>query len=120
MDFASFREFCLALPFTDESFPFDEKALVFKVGGKIFAITDVDTFDSVIVKCDPEEAIELRETYPFVQPGYHMNKKHWNSIMIVPALPQELLTKWVRDSYALVYASLPAKLKKALAAGNSA
>lgn len=119
MDIAAFREFCLALPFTDESLPFDENVLVFKVGGKIFAITDIDTFGSVVVKCDPDEAIELRETYDFVQPGYHMNKKHWNSIMMVPALPDALLKKWVRDSYDLVFASLPAKVRKELAAGSA-
>ncbi|MCC5933880.1 MAG: MmcQ/YjbR family DNA-binding protein [Candidatus Cyclonatronum sp.] len=118
MDIARFRDFCLAFPHAEESLPFDENALVFKVMGKIFAITDIEKWDMVIVKCDPAEAVELRETYDFVQPGYHMSKKHWNSIMIVPELPDPLLRKWVQDSYDLVVASLPAKTRRLMQQGN--
>ena len=112
MDIERFRDFCLALPHTEESLPFDENALVFKVMGKIFAITNIEKWDMVVVKCDPHQAIELRETYDFVKPGYHTNKKHWNSIMIDDALSDSLLEKWVLDSYNLVVASLPAKTRK--------
>jgi len=76
MNIEMFRDFCLSLKDTTEEFPFDESTLVFKVGGKIFALTDIDLFNSINLKCDPETAIELRERYSSVLPGYHMNKKH--------------------------------------------
>ena len=88
MNIESFREYCLSKPGTTEGFPFDEKTLVFKVQGKMFALTDVDAFESVNLKCEPEDAVLLRETYEGVKPGYHMSKKHWNTVTIQSDVPQ--------------------------------
>jgi predicted DNA-binding protein (MmcQ/YjbR family) len=107
MNIEAFRRYCLKKPGVTEEFPFDETVLVFKVGGKIFALTDVDTFESINLKCDPERALELRERYDFVQPGYHMNKKHWNTILITGAVPDSFLQGEIDASYALVAAKLP-------------
>jgi predicted DNA-binding protein (MmcQ/YjbR family) len=112
MNIQDFREFCLSLPATEESFPFDESTLVFKVKGKIFALTDVDLFTSVNLKCEPEKALELRDRYEAVQPGYHMNKKHWNTIQIDGSIPDSILLGWTKDSYDLVVASLPRKIRR--------
>jgi predicted DNA-binding protein (MmcQ/YjbR family) len=112
MNIQDFREFCLSLPGTEESFPFDESTLVFKVKGKIFALTDVDLFTSVNLKCEPEKALELRDRYEAVQPGYHMNKKHWNTIQIDGSIPDSILLGWTKDSYDLVVASLPRKIRR--------
>ena len=109
MNIETFREFCLSLKGSTEEFPFDESTLVFKTGGKIFALTDIDLFDSINLKCDPETAIELRERYPSVLPGYHMNKKHWNTIMMDDSIPDPLILKWIKDSYNLVASGLPGK-----------
>ena len=91
MHIETFREYCLSLHGTTEDFPFGKETLVFKVGGKIFALTHVDPFESVNLKCDPEKAVELRERYPAVQPGYHMNKKHWNTVIMDGSIPDTLL-----------------------------
>jgi len=85
-----------------EEFPFGEDVMVFKVKGKMFALTDVETFSSINLKCDPEKETELREQYGAVQPGYHMNKKHWNTVMIDGSLPDKLLKEWIDHSYELV------------------
>ncbi len=114
MNIEEFRDFCLSLKGTTEDFPFDEQALVFKVMGKMFALTDVDTFESINLKCDPEKALELREHYPGVLPGYHMNKKHWNTVLTDGEIPDPLLKQWTRDSYDLVVAGLPKKLRNQL------
>ena len=107
MDIESFRQFCLAFPDVSEEFPFGPETLVFKVKGKMFALTDLDLFVSINLKCDPDEAIELRERYPAVQPGYHMNKKHWNTILMDNSIPDRNLKEWIENSYQLVRASLP-------------
>jgi predicted DNA-binding protein (MmcQ/YjbR family) len=112
MNIQDFREFCLSLPGTEESFPFDESTLVFKVKGKIFALTDVDLFTSVNLKCEPEKALELRDRYEAVQPGYHMNKKHWNTVQINGSIPDSILLGWTKDSYDLVVATLPRKIRR--------
>lgn len=114
MNIEEFRDFCLSLKGTTEDFPFDEQALVFKVMGKMFALTHVDTFESVNLKCDPEKALELREQYPEVLPGYHMSKKHWNTVLTHGEIPDPLLKQWTRDSYDLVVAGLPKKLRNQL------
>ncbi|MCA1801796.1 MAG: MmcQ/YjbR family DNA-binding protein [Rhodothermaceae bacterium] len=114
MDIASCRDYCLSMPGTTEGFPFDEDTLVFYVMGKMFCLTDVDTFGMINVKCDPEKAIELRETYEYVVPGYHMNKKHWNSIIMKYPVPDHLLKEWISDSYRLVVAKLPKKDREAI------
>jgi predicted DNA-binding protein (MmcQ/YjbR family) len=101
-----------------EDFPFGESTLVFKVKGKMFLLTslneDVLSFNA---KCDPEKAIELRERYDAVQPGYHMNKIHWNTITVDGRLSQQLLREIIDDSYTLVVQSLPKKMKDELNRG---
>ena len=107
MDIESFRKHCLSFSDVTEEFPFGPETLVFKVKGKMFALTDVDLFESINLKAEPDEAIELRERYPAVQPGYHMNKKHWNTIIMDNSIPDRLLKEWINTSYNLVRASLP-------------
>ncbi|WPP50905.1 MmcQ/YjbR family DNA-binding protein [Catalinimonas niigatensis] len=112
MDIESFRLYCIAKKGVTEEFPFGEQTLVFKVMGKIFALTNIDTFESVNLKCDPEQAVLLREQYAEVQPGYHMNKKHWNTVNLNGSVGDKLLKEWIDHSYSLVFNSLPAKLKR--------
>src|SRR5690606_21355899 len=112
MDIETFREYCLSLPGTTESLPFGPEFLVFKVGSKMFALTDIDHFESINLKCDPERAIDLRARYPEVRPGYHMNKRHWNTIEISPRISDQQYLQWIRESYDLVWAKLPGKERK--------
>jgi len=114
MDIESFREFCMSKKGVTECFPFDNITLVYKVMGKIFALTDVESFESINLKCDPETAINLRELYPAVQPGYHMNKSHWNTVVLDGSIPNSLIYSWTEHSYELVVRKLPAKLRKEL------
>lgn len=115
MDFDTLRDFCLSLPETEEKTPFDEDTLVFYVAGKMFCLTSINRFESINVKCDPVRAIELREEYPgVVLPGYHMNKQHWNTVMMGAGLRGETIRQWVRDSYDLVVAGLPKVRREAL------
>jgi predicted DNA-binding protein (MmcQ/YjbR family) len=114
MDIELLRDYCLSKPHVSEGFPFDENTLVFKVGGKMFLLTDLEDAFSINIKCDPEMVPELRERYPCVLPGFHMNKKHWNTILMDGSVSDELLMQWIDDSYTLVYASLPARLRKIL------
>ncbi|PWN05789.1 MmcQ/YjbR family DNA-binding protein [Rhodohalobacter mucosus] len=115
MHIEQFRNFCLSFPGTTEEFPFDERTLVFKVIGKMFALCDVDQFESINLKCDPVQALELRETYPgTVIPGYHMNKKHWNTVFMQHNLPDDLIMEWITDSYNLVVEGLPKKDREKL------
>ena len=108
MTFDTFYDFCISLPHTSEAFPFDEITLVIKVYDKMFALCDIDEFESINLKCDPVEAIELRERYPeIVIPGYHMNKKHWNTIVMDAGLPDDLVKEWIKNSYDLVVAGIP-------------
>jgi predicted DNA-binding protein (MmcQ/YjbR family) len=107
MDIESFRQYCLSFSDVTEEFPFGPETLVFKVKGKMFALTDVDLFESINLKVDPDEAIELRERYPAVQPGYHMNKKHWNTIIMDNSIPDRVIKEWIDISYKLVRSSLP-------------
>ena len=110
----SLREYCLSLPAVSEEFPFDEQTLVFKVKGKMFALTDVDTFASINLKCEPERAVELREQHDSILPGYHMNKKHWNTVLLDGSLGDRLLKEMILDSYRLVVAGLPKKVREEL------
>lgn len=114
MNIEEYRDYCLALPATTEGFPFDEKVLVFKVCDKMFALTNVDEFKSINIKCNPEIAIELREKYPAVQAGFHMSKKHWNTINIDGSISTKLLQEWIKDSYDLVVAGLPKKVREGM------
>lgn len=107
MNIEEIRDYCLSLNGVTESFPFDEVTLVFKVGDKMFALTSLDGPLSINLKCNPERAIELREMHDAVQPGYHMNKTHWNTIMVNGSIPTPTIKEWILDSYHLVIASLP-------------
>jgi predicted DNA-binding protein (MmcQ/YjbR family) len=98
----SFRDYCLNKKGVTEEFPFGINTLVFKVGGKMFALTDVESFDSINIKCLPEYAVQLREQYEAVQPGYHMSKKHWNTIVMDGTVPDRMLREWIDQSYNLV------------------
>lgn len=115
MDLDTLREYCLSKPATEETLPFGPDALVFKVAGKMFLLIGLDEDPLQFnVKCDPEEAEELRERYPCVQPGYHMNKKHWNTVIIDGSVSTALLKKWIDQSYELVVNSLPVKAREKL------
>lgn len=109
MDIESLREYCLSKPGVTESFPFDQETLVFKVKGKMFALTTLYSELSVNLKCDPEKAIRLREEYPCVLPGYHMNKVHWNTVLIDGTLSDDQIREMIDHSYALVSVGPPSK-----------
>ena len=105
MNIETISEYCLKKKGAIEDFPFDEETLVFKVGGKMFALIPLEKIPLQInLKCDPEKAIALREQYPSVTPGYHMNKKYWNTIRLDGSVPDRLIREWVLDSYRLVVA----------------
>ena len=100
MNIEEYRNYCISKKGVTESFPFDQSTLVFKVMGKMFALTDTESEFSINLKCDPEKVIELREEYPdSVLPGYHMNKKHWNTIMIDGKVSDKLLYTWIDVSF---------------------
>ena len=109
MNIEEYREYCLSFPGVTEEFPFDEKVLVFKVMGKIFSLTNIDLFKSVNLKCDPDWAEELREEYMGIVPGYHINKKHWNTVMMDGSIPAAKLKELIDHSYKLVVEKLPRK-----------
>ena len=106
MNIETIREYCLSKKGVTESFPFDEITLVFKVSEKIFLLTNLDGEFSINVKCDPEKAVELRELYPSVVPGYHMNKKHWNTVFIDGTLSDAIIFSFIDQSYDLIRLSL--------------
>jgi len=112
MHIESFRDYCLAKPGTTEHTPFGPDTLVFKVLDKMYALCNIENFESINLKCNPEKAIELREQFEAVKPGYHMNKKHWNTIEINLDMADDELTRWVDHSYNLVVSGLP-KTKQA-------
>ncbi len=115
MDIETIRDYCLAKKEVEEGFPFGETTLVFKVKGKIFLLAGLD--NPVLqfnVKCDPEKAIEWREQFVAVQPGYHMNKKLWNTVIVDGSIPGRTLREMIDDSYRLVVLSLPKKAQEGL------
>ena len=114
MDIESLREYCLKKQDVSEGFPFNESTLVFKVAGKMFALVDIDAYDSINLKCDPELAMELRERYDAVTAGFHMNKKHWNTILFDGSIPDKLLREWIDHSYLEVVKGLPKKEREKL------
>lgn len=116
MNIEEYRDYCLAKKGVTEEFPFDDKALTFKVMGKMFAITGVDTFVSINLKCDPERAVELREEYSGITAGYHMNKKHWNTVQTDGSVPEKLMYELIDHSYNLVVSKLTRKDKDFLSA----
>jgi len=108
MDLAKFREYCLSKPRATEGTPFGPDVVVFKVGGKMFALASLyEVQTTVNLKCDPDLALELRDRYEQVRPGYHMNKKHWNTLEIESGVPEAELRKMIDHSYDLVVRSLP-------------
>jgi predicted DNA-binding protein (MmcQ/YjbR family) len=114
MNLEGFRKYCLSKKGVTEEFPFGEETLVYKVMGKMFALTDLETFESINLKVDPEKGEELREKYASVQPGYHMNKKHWITVLIDGSIPDKKVLEWVDNSYQLVASALTKSQKSAL------
>jgi predicted DNA-binding protein (MmcQ/YjbR family) len=103
MDLAQFREYCLSKADSTEDMPFGPTVLVFKVGGKMFALATLDEVPTTAnLKCDPDWALELRDRYEQVTPGYHMNKKHWNTVEIGGGIPDPELRQMIDHSYDLV------------------
>lgn len=112
MNFEQIREYCLSKPGVTEGFPFNDTSLVFKVGGKMFALLDLsEDSRGISLKCDPEHAIELREHYSEVTPAYHFNKQHWNGVNLKGSLSDDQIKAWIDHSYELVRSSLPKKRK---------
>ena len=111
MNVEQVRQICIEKKGVTEGFPFDDVTLVLKVGGKMFALIDLDKIPSVNLKCDPERAFDLRERYEAIIPGYHMNKQHWNTVFLEGNLPDSLVAELIEHSYHLVYASLPKKIQ---------
>jgi predicted DNA-binding protein (MmcQ/YjbR family) len=108
MNLEEFREYCLKKPDATEGTPFGETVLVFKVGGKMFALASLDQVPTTAnLKCDPDLALELRDRYEQVRPGYHMNKKHWNTVELESGIPDAELRKMADHSYDLVVKRLP-------------
>lgn len=116
MNIESFRNYCLNKKGVTESFPFDETTLVFKVMGKMFALTDTEDDFKINIKCDPELALSRRAQFPAVLPGYHMNKAHWNTVVVDGSISDQQLYNWVDESYNLIVAKMPKKLKDELKA----
>lgn len=113
MNVEEIRDHCLAKKGVEESFPFDNETLVFKVGGKIFLLMGINANPIQFnVKCEPQKAIDLREKYSYVLPGYHMNKAHWNTIVCDNRTPKKLVFEWINDSYDLIVTSLPKKQRE--------
>lgn len=115
MNLETYYEYCLAKKGVTEHFPFDEDTLVFKVGGKLFALSSLQQWEknepSVNLKCDPERAQELRAEYEEIKPGYHMNKVHWNTVALNGNLPTGFIKELIDHSYELVFKSLTKKIQ---------
>lgn len=115
MDIESLREYCISKKGVTEGFPFNDTALVFKVGGKMFAVLDLsEDSRGLTLKCDPGLALELRERYSDVTPAYHFNKKHWNGINLSGNISDSNLRNWIDHSYRIVVESLPASKRMIL------
>ena len=117
MNVEEFRKYCISKKGVTESFPFDEQTLVFKVMGKMFALSGLENQPAKAnLKCDPERAIELREEYDgLITPGYHMSKIHWNTVELEMNIPHDLLLELIDHSYNLVVSNLTSKVKLELA-----
>ena len=111
MDIEAIRAYCLSKKGTEEELPFGDTTLVIKVGGKIFILISLDEDPSINLKCDPDRAIDLREANPAIIPGYHMNKKHWNTVVLDGSLSKSLIVEMIDHSYDLVFHSLPGKVQ---------
>ncbi|MBB1283239.1 MmcQ/YjbR family DNA-binding protein [Flavisolibacter sp. BT320] len=113
MNIETLQQYCLSKKGVTEETPFGPDNLVYKVGGKMFLLASLDTIPLRFnAKCDPEEAIQLRDTYPCVLPGYHMNKKHWNTVIVDGSVGDKTLQQWIDASYALVFKCLPKQTKE--------
>ncbi len=119
MDAEAFRDYCLAKPAATEGTPFGDDVLVFKVSGKMFALLAPDEVPPTAnLKCDPDRALELRDRYEQVRPGYHMNKRHWNTVEIANGIPERELNAMIDHSYELVVASLPRRERQRIGAAS--
>lgn len=116
MDIEALREYCLRKPYTTEETPFGPDTLVFKVYGKLFCAFNIQTFESVNLKCDPEYAIELRAEFAGVEPGFHMNKKHWNTIRFDTDVSPQQILRLVDHSFEMVVKKLPKKHRDTISA----
>ena len=115
MNVETLREYCLSKKAITEDFPFGESTLVFRVKNKIFLLVSLDASPLQFnAKCEPDKAIELREQYDAIQPGYHMNKKHWNTVTLDGSISTVLIKEMINDSYDLIVQSLPKKLREEL------
>ncbi len=114
MNIEEYRNYCLAKKGVTEEFPFNEIALVFKVMGKMFALIDVEKFDSISLKCNPERGVTLREEYAGINYAYHFNKKHWIGMATDGSVPKKLMYELINHSYELVVSKLPKKIKQEL------
>lgn len=114
MDIESLRMYCLSFSHVTESLPFGPDTLVFKVGGKIFLLANLDDYTDFNVKANPDDALQQREAYDGIQLGYHMNKKHWNTISIHSDVPISKMKELIKNSYDLVYQGLSKKIKSSL------
>ncbi len=115
MTVETIRAHCLSFPGTEETLPFGPEVIVYKVAGKMFALLiPEDMPPRVNLKCDPERALELRDRHEAVLPGYHMNKRHWNTVLLDGSLPAALVREMIDHSRALVVAALPRKAQQAL------
>lgn len=113
MNFDKVRDFCISLPMVTESFPFDEEVLVWKVAGKIFCLGNIQNFESINLKCDPERAVSLRDEYPQIVPGWHMNKTMWNTVYL-EGLQEKFIESLILHSYQEVVRKLPKKIKQTI------
>lgn len=115
MNIEALQQYCLTKPGVEETLPFGPNVLVYKLLGKVFLLLPLDSEQLQFnVKCDPDLAVELREEYDCVQPGYHMNKKHWNTILVDGSVPSKKLKEWIDHLYDLILKSLPAKQREQL------
>ncbi|SHF88551.1 Predicted DNA-binding protein, MmcQ/YjbR family [Flavobacterium segetis] len=116
MNLETYYRYCLSKKGVTEHFPFDTNTLVFKIGGKIFALSSLLQWEngspSINLKCDPERAKELREQYDAIRPGYHMSKMHWNTVAVNESVSDVLVKELIDHSYVLVFASLTIKLQQ--------
>jgi predicted DNA-binding protein (MmcQ/YjbR family) len=112
---AALRDYCLSFPGSAETFPFGPETSVFKVAGKMFALSQISASPlQVSLKCEPLLAEQLRGAHPAVRPGYHLNKRHWNTVTIDGSVPEQMLEDMIEDSYDLVVSRLPAARRRAL------
>jgi predicted DNA-binding protein (MmcQ/YjbR family) len=119
MDATALRRWCLRQPGAVEEFPFGPETSVFKVAGKMFALSALDRVPlQVSVKCEPELAVDLRNSYPAIRPGYHLNKRHWNTITLDGSLPDQLVRDLVQDSYDLIVSALPKRVREYIGGGQ--